>query len=227
MIIYGINTKRYKDWAAADPSATNNGGYQYAKEIESNILPSITSEATIVTVGLSLYETEEIPYGSIAVCHQNRDPIEAYAHFMKRGFVWVCSKHSTVDILRKYGQTAVYIPLSIDTAYVAQYKTKKTKDIAYVGNAWDFKKDYLASLPEHIDQLSGLPRDELLREMAKYKRVIAEGRCLMEAQVLGAKGEVPQYPDGKEAVFVEPLDNRDTIEYWKILFAEVDKLNAS
>lgn len=128
--------------------------------------------------------------------------------------IWVCSKHSTVKTLEGYGERAVYVPLSIDTEYIKQFKRKKTKDTAYVGNARAFKREYLNSLPVDVEQLSGMARVKLLKEMAKYKRVIAEGRCLMEAQVLGAKTEVPKY-DGHESVYVEALDNREAIKYWR------------
>lgn len=36
----------------------------------------------------------------------------------------------------------------------------------------------------------------------------------MEAQVLGAETEVPKYRD-IEAVYVEAVDNRDTVELWR------------
>lgn len=122
-------------------------------------------------------------------------------------------------MLAAFGERATYVPLSIDTKYVEQFRAAKTRDIAFVGNAWSFKAEYLASLPKHIDQLNGMSRRELLTEMAKYRKVIAEGRCLMEAQVLGCEGEIPDYNDPNlGTVFVEPLDSREVIEYWRELF---------
>ena len=69
-------------------------------------------------------------------------------------------------------------------------------------------------MPIDVEQLSGMARVKLLKEMSKYKRVIAEGRCLMEAQILGCKTEVPKY-DGHESVYVEALDNREAVKYWR------------
>ena len=114
----------------------------------------------------------------------------------------------------KEGESAIYIPLSIDTDYVKQFKRRKTKEIAFVGNAWAFKKSYLSTLPKSIAQISNLERDDLLREIAQYKRVIAEGRCLMEAQALGCKCEVPKY-ENLESVYVDLLDSRDAIPLWQ------------
>ena len=211
MIVYGTKTKRYTEWQ--DSHQKNTGAHFYAKEIEDIILPKLDLNLFIITAGAALYPANEVPDGAIAVCHDNRYTKESYHRLFRKGIVWVCSKQSTVDKLKSYGENAVYIPLSIDTRYVAKYKTKKTKDIAYVGNPWAFKADYLASLPPNIDQLSNMEREDLLKAMAKYRRVIAEGRCLMEAQVLGAECEVPKY-ENLESVFVEPLDSLDAVSYW-------------
>jgi len=219
MYVVGTNTKRFKSWYSQQGIKRNNGSYWYARELEDIILPEVDLHLFIVTAGASLYKPYEVPDGAAIVCHDNRTSKKSYGRFFNKNILWVCSKHSTVENMQSYGERAAYVPLSIDTQYVKQFKRKKTKDIAYVGNAWAFKKDYLDSLPKDVVQLSDLERDALLREMAKYKRVIAEGRCLMEAQVLGAKGEVPKYND-LEAVYVEPLDSRDVIPYWHMALDE-------
>lgn len=213
MRVIGVNSERFKQHQASH--YTNNGGYFYGKEIEENILPHFDYlDATVITVAASLYRPETVGR-AVVVCHDNRDTLRSYILWLKKDMLFVCSKESTVKTLRDAGERAMYVPLSIDTEYVKQFVTDKTKEVAFVGNKWGFKKDYLESLPADIDQLSGMSREDLLREMAQYKRVIAEGRCLMEAQVLGAKTEVPQYKGGVESVFVEALDNRDTIEDWR------------
>lgn len=209
----GINTERFKNWHSKQGITRNNGAYWYAKEIEEIILPHINKKLFIVTAGAKLYENFEIPDSAIIVCHDNRSPKNSYGSLFNKNILWICSKHSTVEVLESLNERAVYIPLSIDTEYVKRFKTKNTKDIAFVGNAWAFKKSYLNSLPKKIDQLSNLERDDLLTEIAKYKKVIAEGRCLMEAQVLGCKCEVPKYKD-LESVFVDVLDSKDAISYW-------------
>lgn len=214
MIVYGTQSPKFTQWRDKQTYGKENGAYYYSKEIEENILPELKLDMLFVTAGAALYTPRELPDGTIVICHDNRSTKQSYGKLFGKGVIWVCSKHSTVDTLEGYGERAVYVPLSIDTEYVKQFKRKKTKDIAYVGNAWAFKHEYLNSLPIDIEQLSGMARIKLLKEMAKYKRVIAEGRCLMEAQVLGAKTEVPKY-DGHESVYVEALDNREAVKYWR------------
>lgn len=216
MNIIGTQHKKFIKYQKRQTGNVNTGAYFYAKEIEENILPALGElDITVVTTGAVLFRAHEIPDYSVVVCHDNRRPIHKYETLLGKNILWICSKPSTVEKMQNHGEGAVYIPLSIDTEYVKQFKTEKTGEIAYVGNAWSFKRKYLSLLPKDIVQLNGMEREDLLREMAKYKRVIAEGRCLMEAQVLGAVGEVPQYEDGIESVFVTPLDNRETIQYWK------------
>ena len=217
MIVLGTQSEKFTKYEASQGGHALNGAFFYAEEIENNILPAIGDvDVTIVTTGATLYKSKELPNGAIVVCHDNRRPISSYRLLLRKNILWICSKHSTVDKMRGVGEKAIYIPLSIDTSYVEKFKTEKTEAAAFVGNPWGFKKRYLNLLPKDIVQLSGLEREDLLREMAKYRRVIAEGRCLMEAQVLGAETEVPRYEDGIESVYVEALDNKDTIPYWKL-----------
>lgn len=222
MIVYGTSSPKFTEWRNGRKYGKENGAYYYSKEIEDNILPEIEADVLIVTAGAALYTAIELPDGCVVVCHDNRSTQQSYGRLFGKGIVWVCSKHSTVETLEGYGERAVYIPLSIDTKYVKKFKRKKTKDTAYVGNAWDFKRDYLNSLPVDIEQLSDMSREKLLKEMSKYKNVIAEGRVLMEAQILGCKTEVPKY-DGHESVYVEALDNRETIPEWGKLLEAVDE----
>lgn len=217
MIIYGTRTPKFTQWRDKQTHGKENGAYYYSKEIEENILPELGFDLSgmfFITAGAVLYSAREIPDGTIVICHDNRSTKRSYGKLFGKNVIWVCSKHATVETLKGYGERAVYVPLSIDTEYVKQFKRKKTKDTAYVGNAWAFKREYLNSLPVDIEQLSDMPRVELLKEMAKYKRVIGEGRCLMEAQILGCKTEVPKY-DGHESLYVEALDNREAIKYWR------------
>lgn len=214
MLILGTKSPVYRHWRDRQSHGKENGAYYYSKEIEENILPELNLDMFFVTAGAALYTPRQLPDGAIVICHDNRSTRQSYGSLFGKGIIWVCSKHSTVETLEGYGEKAVYVPLSIDTEYIKQFKRKKTKDIAYVGNAWDFKREYLNNLPSDIEQLSGMARVKLLEEMAKYKRVIAEGRCLMEAQVLGSKTEVPKY-EHAEAVYVEALDNREAVKYWR------------
>lgn len=213
MVVFGINSQKYKSYLNGQVNK-NSGAYHYAFEVENNILPKIKKKVFIVTAGATLYKSHEIPNHAIVICHDNRYTKRSYRHLLNKDILWICSKKSTVETLESYGEKAAYIPLSIDTKLVKKYiRKKKTKDIAYVGNPWSFKRDYLNSLPDNIDQLNGMDRIDLLKSMSKYKRIIAEGRCLMEAQILGAECEVPKYKE-HEAVFVKPFDNKDALPEW-------------
>lgn len=214
MIIVGTQAERFKAWHSTQGVTRFNGAYYYAQEIDNIILPKIDLNLFIVTVGATLLLPYQVPNGAVIICHDNRTTRRSYGHLFSKKILWVCSKQSTVDALKSYGEKAVYIPLSIDFDYVKKFKSKKTEDAAFVGNPWGFKKDYLSSLPKDVKQLNGMARDTLLTEMSKYKRVIAEGRCLMEAQVLGCKAEVPQY-DSIEAVYVKAMDSLDALPYWQ------------
>lgn len=217
MYILGTESSKYKKWYDQQGVRKNNGSYYYSKEVEQIILPHLSDlPVVIVTAGAVLYNTRDIPRGSVIICHDNRTTKDSYGKFFGKNMLWVCSKQSTVDTLSSYGERAVYVPLSIDTQYVAQFKRQRRKNAtAFVGNAWAFKDKYIASLPDDVVILNDMERGQLLKEMAKYKHVIAEGRCLMEAQVLGASCTVPQYPDGVESVYVEAVDSRDVIGMWR------------
>jgi hypothetical protein len=59
-----------------------------------------------------------------------------------------------------------------------------------------------------------MERDDLLKEMAKYRTIIAEGRCLIEAKVLGAKTELPTHGYG-DTIDREVIDSREAIPMWR------------
>lgn len=225
MIILGTQSQRFKEWHSRQTEGRNNGSYWYSSEIEEIILPKISADVFVVTAGAVLYQRHEVPDGAVMVCHDNRTTNNSYGKFFGKNILWVCSKHSTVKTLEEYGEKAVYIPLSIDTTYVAQYQKKRhTKDIAFVGNSWGFKKRYLDSLPKDIAQISDLEREDLLKEMSKYKRVICEGRVYLEATVLGCQPEIPKYEDTTaevpEMFDGRPLDSRNAIPLWQEVLKE-------
>lgn len=216
MKVIGTEASRYIRWTERCREDRYNGAYYYAVEIEDIILPALNlGRGTIITAGANLQMPKRVLDRTVVVCHNNQDPETQYWRLFGKDILWICSKLSTVDKMTDIGEKAVYIPLSIDTRYVEKFKTKKTKDVAFVGNKWKFKHGYLKSLPSSVDQLSNMPREELLAEMAKYRKVIAEGRCLMEAQVLGCEVEIPDYKDDSiGAIFREPLDTIDAIPRW-------------
>jgi hypothetical protein len=121
--------------------------------------------------------------------------------------------------------------MSVDTKYVKQFRTKKTKDTCFVGNRWVFhniKDRSTLDDPFHskpitggVDFFSSLPREKLLKELAKYKKAYAIDRCAIEAKVLGCE-LLPLETRYSVDNVGEVLDNRDAT---KILQAELDKID--
>ena len=74
------------------------------------------------------------------------------------------------------------------------------------------------NIPDGIDYLSYMPRETLLKRMAKYKKIYAVDRVSLEAQILGCK--VISY-NGRPAGKV--LDNKDAA---KILQNKLNKIDA-
>lgn len=191
-----------------------NGAYYYSKEIVNNIIPRIKTDRNWITInvgGMALHH-------SIVFIHDNLNPARSMAWLSHaRDLILVCGVKETMDKVKCYGRP-IYLPLSVDVPYVSQFKTEKTKDVAYVGRKG---KPGTEKLPKDIDYISGLPRVELLKELAKYKKVYAVGRCAIEARVLECE-ILPfdeRYPD--PSVW-KILDNRFAA---KMLQLELDKID--
>lgn len=112
----------------------------------------------------------------------------------------------------------IYLPLSIDTKYVEQFITKKTKESCFAGRACKKTKQ----VPNSCDILSNMSRDELLKEMAKYNKVYAVGRCALEAKVLRCEIGIydPRYPEDIWEVY-------DNSEAALLLQKHLDFINAA
>ena len=86
-----------------------------------------------------------------------------------------------------------------------KWKTKKTKSVCYAGRKGKFAS---CNVPLSTDHLQDMEHDDLLREMAKYRRVYAVGRTAIEAKILGC--EVlpydPRYPDPDVWRVVDTMD---------------------
>ena len=82
--------------------------------------------------------------------------------------------------------------MSIDTEYVKKFRVaKKTKGTCFVGNRW-VRDNMTDSNPSvlvtgKVDFLSGMKREKLLKEIAKYRRAMAIDRCALECKVLGCE----------------------------------------
>ena len=159
-----------------------NGAYYYSKEIVENIIPNVETDRNWITVNVKGVGLNH----AIVFIHNNLHP-ENYEWLKFYGYkdlVLVCGIPETCEKVAHLGK-AIYLPISVDVDYVKQFRVEeKTKGSAFVGRP--AKKKY-GKLPDGIDYLEGLPRDELLKAMAEYKNVYAVGRCAIEAKILGCK----------------------------------------
>lgn len=191
--------------------AKHNGAYYYSKEIVDNIIPLVNTDYNWVTVTA----TGRCWDHSIVFIHDNQR-LEIYqwlSHY--KDLVLVCGVPETCEKVSTWG-TPIYLPLSVDVEYVQQFKTEKTEEDAFVGRL----TKRTPGVPEDTPSVGGVPREEMLREMAKYKRVYAVGRCAIEAKVLGCE-VLPydtRYPDPRRWRVV---DNKIAA---RVLQKELDRL---
>lgn len=135
-----------------------------------------------------------------------------------RDIILVCGIKETMDKVKHLG-TPVYLPLSVDVPYILQFRSEKTKEIAYVGRP---DKPGMENLPKNVDYLSGISREALLKELAKYKKVYAVGRCAIEAKILGCE-ILPfdeRYPD--PSVW-KVIDNKTAARMLQLELDKIDK----
>ena len=189
--IFGVNSPAYKiKWRNAKENKYN-GAYYYACEIEKNIIPKIDTDRNWVLINC---RGNAYPH-SVVFIHNNIYPgiYEWLKFYGFKDLVLVCGVPETCEKMQHLGRT-IYLPLSIDVKHVEQFRTEKTKEAAFVGRK---EKRNNMKFPEEVDFIEGLPRNELLREMAKYKRVYAVGRTAIEANVLGCEVRPydPRFPD--------------------------------
>lgn len=192
-----------------------NGAYYYSKDIVKNIIPLVETDRNWITVRLP--EVKEAHNHSIVFIHNNRNP--NYYTYLKEydDVVAVCSQPRTAQNLRFFTDKVIYLPLSVDIAQVAKYKTHiKDKLIAFAG-----REDKINNqIPSYADRLTNLPRSKLLKEIARYQTLYAVGRTAIEGKILGCK--IAPY----DSYYPNPdiwkiLDNRDAAT---MLQSELDKL---
>lgn len=180
-----------------------NGAFYYSKEIVKNIIPRVKTDRNWITVNIPPFGCDH----AIVFIHNNMKP-ENYAwlkHF--DDLILVCGIPETRGKVEHLGK-AIYLPLSIDLEYIQQFKVpeEERSGAAFVGRKAKRKIEGV-SIPDDIDIIEGLRRQDLLREMARYEIVYAVGRTAIEAKALGCevKAYDPRYPDPDIWI---PLDNR-------------------
>lgn len=197
----------------------NNGAYWYSKELYENIVPKIKTKRGWCLINVDNQCEDDM----IVFIHNNANP-ERYEWLRNyKNLILVCSQPKTlramVEMFPKFH--CIYIPLSIDTKYVKQFKAKrKTKDTAYFGRKTKCPKSI--SVDEKIEKINGNDREKLLKQVAKYKKVYAIGRCALEAKCLGCK--VLHHEGEYQNVEFELLDNKDVIPELQRLLNEIDQI---
>ena len=195
-----------------------NGAYYYSIEIVGNIIPNVKTDRNWITIGSG----QKCLDHSIFFVHNNMNFEERYEFTKKyKDVVYIVGLPDMVERAEKFGKT-IYLPLSIDVEYVKSFKKKfRHKKAALVGrpvSKW-MEKGYI--IPNGIDILSGMPRDELLTKMSDYEKVYAIGRCAIEAKVLGCE-VLPFHPRLMNPDLWQVLDNRDAAEILQKKLNEID-----
>ena len=215
MIIIDHDHPAYRrKWAQAGKNKWN-GAFYYSKEIVKNIIPNVDTDRNWITVNIQGTGCDH----AVVFIHNNKHP-ENYAWLKKyKDIVLVCGIPETVDLVKEYG-AAIYLPISVDVEYVKPFCVdKKTKKAAFVGRP---AKRRGIRLPEGIDYLEGLPRDEMLKRMAEYETVYAVGRTAIEARILGCNVEAydPRFPDPERW---EVIDNLEAAKILQDKLNDIDK----
>ena len=189
-----------------------NGAFFYSKEICKYIIPNVKTNRNWVTVNNGKAYDH-----SIVFIHNNLHP--ARYDYLKeyKDLVLVCGVKETCDKVKHLGKT-IYLPLSVDVEHVEKFKTRKTKQVAFVGRPSKLGK---FKLPKYADVLSGLPRNTMLQEMAKYKQLYAVGRLAIEGMILDCE-ILPYDPRFPDVDIWKVLDSKDAA---KILQKELDKID--
>lgn len=176
-----------------------NGAYYYSLEIVSNIIPNVLTDRSWVTINIE----GEARHRAIVFIHNNLEP---QIYDWLKGYedlILVCGVPETVKKVQHLG-TAIYLPLSVNVAEVKRYRKKKDRYLAYAGRPSKARSVF----PPETEFLEGLPRKELLREMARFEYVYAVGRTAIEAKILGCEvlSYDARYPDPEVWEIVDSKD---------------------
>lgn len=216
-MIIDHNHRKYREkWKQAGKNKYN-GAFYYSKEIVKNIIPNVKTDRNWITVNLPGIGADH----SIVFVHNNLHP-ERYDWLTKyKDIVLVCGIPETVEKVSHIGK-AVYLPLSIDTEYISQFKLPKEErhGMAFVGRPAKLNIAGV-NLPSGIDYIQGVKRQEMLKIMAKYEYVYAVGRTAIEAKALGCKLKAydPRFPKVSRW---KVLDNKDAAKMLQKMLDEID-----
>lgn len=211
--------KKYKEKWHALGGGKYNGAYFYSQEIVKNIIPEVKTDRPWITVNVPEAGAED---RAIVFIHNNLN-LSNYEWLREyKDLVLICGIPETAEKLKHLG-TAIYIPLSVDVEEVEKFRIpeeEKKDGPVYFGR----RRKRTLKVPQEAPTFSGLPRDDLLRQMAKYKsEVYAVGRCAIEAKILCGEEALrpydPRFPDTDRW---QILDNKDAA---KLIQEELDKID--
>lgn len=212
-IVIDHNDEEYKIHLKEVKLNRFNGAFYYSEEIVRNIIPRVKTNRNWVTVNAG----KALDH-SIVFIHNNKYP-ERY-EFLKNynDLVLVCGIPETCDKVKHLG-TPVYLPLSVDVDYVKKFISPKTEEIAFAGR---ISKANSVIKDSNCDIISGLPREILLEEIAKYKKLYAVGRVAIEGKILGC--DILPYDDRfPEPSIWEILDNKEAAKMLQQILDKIDK----
>lgn len=199
-----------------------NGAYYYSQEIAKNIIPLVKTDRPWNTLGARCLGLQ--PNAIVFLHHNiNHDRVYGWMRGRVRNNIFVVNAYSTYSYIQRRGWPVIYLPNSVDVEYVKQFRTEKTKEACYAGNRWRFKQnDIKKYVPAGTDfPPEELPREELLKFIAPYKKCYAIGRCAVEAKILGC--EVENCDSRYEGVDWTILDNKDAA---KLLQEALDQIES-
>lgn len=178
-MIVNHNHPQYQAQLAKIGNGKYNGAYYYSKEICEYIIPKVHTDRNWITVNI-----KGVGCGhSIVFIHNNMHP-EHYDWLSRYDdLVLVCGVPETCQKVKHLGK-AIYLPLSVNVSEVERYRTQKTRDTAFVGRR---QKRLGVPFPTGTDFIEGLPRDQLLSKIARYRKVFAVGRTAIECKILGCE----------------------------------------
>lgn len=153
-----------------------NGGYYCSKDIVEEIIPRVQTDRAWITVNV-----RKCCDHSIFFVHNYLHP-EWYDFIKDYKDVVLVFHHNTIMPRLSHLGKQIILPTFINTDYVKQFAREKDRETAYVGRKVS-RRGIL--LPEGIDYIENMPRESLLKEMARYKNIYAIGRTALEGKALG------------------------------------------
>ena len=188
-----------------------NGAYYYSKEIRELLIPRIKTDRNWVTINIPGFGADH----SIVFIHNNKHP--NHYDWLKKyhDLILVVGVPETASKVAHLGKT-IYLPLPIDEVNVAQYKCEKDREVCYAGRSTKFTGLKVAG-----DPVCNLPREEMLKKIAHYKKCYAVGRTAIEAKILGCE-ILPYDPRFPDPSVWEVFTYDDAVPYLQKKLDEID-----